>query len=96
MFVRSWKEGSQVAPLTEHLSIRRRGCTMCCRSHEGVVEETERVPAAAARVARPERQRWAWCATTSFHPYRHSSRPSQGLPHSPTKRDSTVWPFSAC
>ena len=28
------------------------------------------------------------------HPYRHSSRPSQGLPHSPTKRDSTVWPFS--
>ena len=38
------------------------------------------------RVARPERQRWAWDASTSFHPYRHSSRPSQGLPHSPTKR----------
>ena len=47
MFVRSWKEGSQVAPLTKLLSIRRRACTTCCRSHEVVVEEIERVPAAA-------------------------------------------------
>ena len=63
VFFRSWKEGSQVASLTKHLSIRRRACTTCCRSKEVVVEEIECVPAAAGRAARPERQRWVWCGT---------------------------------
>ena len=64
MFVRSGKEGSQVAPLTKHLSVRRRARTTCFRLKEVVVEEIERVPAASAPVARPECQRWAWCAST--------------------------------
>ena len=96
MFVRSGKEGSQVAPLTKHLSIRRRACsTTCCRSQEVVVEDIERVPAAAARVARPERsdgrgvQRLAFILTGirhALHRACHTHRPSTTRPRGPAAR----------
>lgn len=39
-------------------------------------------------MARPERQRWAWCASTGFDPRRRSPRPWQDVPHAPRLEDN--------